>query len=232
MASLASDTAPVRAGEELDWESLEAYLRERLPGKLDGDLDRDARIEVTQFPGGHSNLTYCVRLGDREFVMRRPPVGPVAPTAHDMPREYRLLAAIHPHFDLAPKPYLLCDDASVIGVPFYLMERRKGLVVRRDVPPEIGPDVGLRTRVSEGLVDTLARLHSVDIYSTGLAAIGKPVGFVTRQVRGWTERWNRSKTSELPEIEEVIRWLEARIPPEPDPAAGRPATLVHNDFKL
>src|SRR5262249_43418746 len=104
MASLASDTAPVRAGEELDWESLEAYLRERLREKPDGGLARAAGIEVTHFPGGHSNLPSCVRLGERKFVMRRPPFGPVAPTAHDMPREYRLLAAINPHFHLAPKP--------------------------------------------------------------------------------------------------------------------------------
>src|SRR5262247_4174421 len=171
MASLASDTAPVRAGEELDWESLEAYLRERLPSTLDGDLDRDARIEVTQFPGGHSNLTYCVRLGDREFVMRRPPFGPVAPTAHDMPREYRLLAAINPHFHLAPRPYLLCEDLSVIGAPFYLMERRHGLVVRREIPGEVGEDLGLRRRISEAIVDTMATLHAVDIVSNGLTGI-------------------------------------------------------------
>src|SRR5215510_8131180 len=174
MASLASDTAPVRAGEELDWESLEAYLRERLPEKLDGALDSDARIEVTQFPGGHSNLTYCVRLGGREFVLRRPPFGPVAPTAHDMPREYRLLRAINPAFALAPRPYLLCEERSVIGAPFYLMERRRGLVVRRDIPPEIGDDLALRRRVSESVVDTMAGLHSVDIAEAGLSAIGKP----------------------------------------------------------
>src|SRR5215468_4347596 len=155
MASLATDTAPIRAGEELDWKSLEAYLRERLPSKLDGELDASAAIEVTQFPGGHSNLTYCVRIGDREFVMRRPPFGPVAPTAHDMPREYRLLAAINPHFQLAPKPYLLCEDESVIGAPFYLMERRRGLVVRQAIPPEIGEDLDLRRRISESMVDTL-----------------------------------------------------------------------------
>src|SRR5262245_5360773 len=152
MASLASDTAPVRAGEELDWESLEAYLRERLPSTLDGDLDRDARIEVTQFTGGHSNLTYCVRLGAREYVLSRTPSSPVAPTSHDMPREYRLLAAIHPHFHLAPKPYLLCEDASVIGAPFYLMERRRGVVVRQTIPPEIGEDLELRRRISESMV--------------------------------------------------------------------------------
>jgi aminoglycoside phosphotransferase (APT) family kinase protein len=226
------DTAPIRAGEELDKPALERYLRERLPDLMpDKSLDATS-IELEQFPGGHSNLTYLIRLGGHEFVLRRPPVGPVAPTAHDMPREYRLLAAIHPHFNLAPRPYLLCEDASIIGVPFYLMERRRGLVIRRDIPEEIGDDIEMRRRVSLAMVDTLTTLHSVDIYSTGLAAIGKPVGFVTRQVRGWTERWHRSKTSELAEIDEVIGWLERRIPPEPDPQQGRPATLLHNDFKL
>jgi len=227
MASIASDTAPVRAGEELDWNSLEAYLRERLPSTLDGGLDPDARIEVTQFPGGHSNLTYCVRLGDREFVMRRPPFGPVAPTAHDMPREYRLLAAINPHFHLAPKPYLLCEDASVIGSPFYLMERRRGVVVRQTIPPEIGEDLELRRRISESMVDTLADLHAVDIQSTGLVNIGKPAGFVRRQVEGWAGRWERSKTTELKEMNETAAWLIERLPPDSDAP-----TLVHNDYKL
>ncbi|HXG92731.1 MAG TPA: phosphotransferase family protein [Blastocatellia bacterium] len=226
------DTAPVRAGEELDMPALEKYLRERLPDLMPGQSLDDAQIELEQFPGGHSNLTYLVRLGGHEFVLRRPPVGPVAPTAHDMPREYRLLAAIHPHFPLAPRPYLLCEDTAIIGVPFYLMERRRGLVVRREIPEEIGDNLDMRRRVSLAMVDTLAALHSVDIYSTGLASIGKPVGFVTRQVRGWTERWHRSKTSELREIDEVIGWLDARIPPEPDAEGGRAATLVHNDFKL
>jgi len=148
-----------------------------------------------------------------------------------MPREYRLLAAINPVFDLAPRPYLLCEDASVIGAPFYLMQRRRGLVIRRDTPPEIGEDLGLRRRVSEAMIDTLAQLHSVDIYSTGLVNIGKPIGFVTRQIRGWTDRWERAKTTELPQIDEVVKWLSARIPPEPDVETAPPA-LIHNDFKL
>jgi aminoglycoside phosphotransferase (APT) family kinase protein len=226
------DTAPVRPGEQLDLNALESYLRDHLPELLPGESLDDARIVLEQFPGGHSNLTYLVRLGGQEFVLRRPPFGPVAPTAHDMPREYRLLVAVHPLFHLAPQPYLLCEDASVIGVPFYLMERRRGLVIRRETPKEIGEDLGLRRRVGLAMVDTLATLHAVDIYSSGLASIGKPVGFVTRQVKGWTERWQRSKTSELREIDEVIGWLAERIPTEPDPEAGRPATLVHNDFKL
>ncbi|MBK9314050.1 MAG: phosphotransferase family protein [Acidobacteria bacterium] len=229
----ATDTAPVRPGEELNWKALEAYLREHLPSKLAAgesisDAGPDAAgIEVEQFPGGHSNLTYCVRFGDREFVMRRPPFGPVAPTAHDMPREYRLLAAIHPHFRLAPEPYLLCEDTSIIGAPFYLMERRKGIVVRQAVPPEIGDDLDLRRRVSESLVDTLASLHAVDIQSSGLINIGKPAGFVKRQVEGWAGRWDRSRTSDLPEMTESARWLIDRLPPDPE----RP-TLVHNDYKL
>lgn len=226
------DTAKIRAGEELDIASLEAYLREHLPDLMPGERLDHTTIEVEQFPGGHSNLTYLVRLGGHEFVLRRPPFGPVAPTAHDMPREYRLLMAINPVFPLAPRPYLLCEDLAVIGAPFYLMERRRGLVVRRDVPEEIGDDLALRRRVGEAMVDTLADLHAVDIYSTGLDKLGKPVGFVTRQLRGWADRWERSKTSEVPEITEVINWLKERMPPEPDPQAGRPATLLHNDFKL
>jgi aminoglycoside phosphotransferase (APT) family kinase protein len=227
-----NDTAPIRAGEELDTMALEAYLREHLPELLPDAPLSDAGIAIEQFPGGHSNLTYLVRLGDREFVLRRPPFGPVAPTAHDMPREYRLLAAIHPVFQLAPQPYLLCEDTSIIGVPFYLMERRRGLVIRREMPREVEDSLTLRRQISEAMVDALAALHAVDIYSSGLAGIGKPAGFVTRQVRGWSERWQRSKTSEVPELEAVVQWLADRIPPEPDPAHGRPATLVHNDFKL
>jgi aminoglycoside phosphotransferase (APT) family kinase protein len=149
-----------------------------------------------------------------------------------MPREYRLLVAVHPVFNLAPRPYLLCEDESIIGVPFYLMERRRGLVIRRDLPDEVGSNLSLRRRVGESMIDTLAALHAVDIYSSGVVGIGKPAGFVTRQVRGWTDRWHRAKTTELPEVDVVIRWLNERIPPDPDPGSKFPPTLVHNDFKL
>jgi aminoglycoside phosphotransferase (APT) family kinase protein len=170
-----TDTAPIRPGEDLDWRSLEAYLREHLPSRLDGEtIAPHAKFEVEQFPGGHSNLTYCVRFGEREFVMRRPPFGPVAPTAHDMPREYRLLVAINPHFNLAPKPYLLCEDTDVIGAPFYLMERRRGIVVRQTIPPEIGEDLDLRHRISESLIDTL-------VSSGGRSKAGPDGGNARRQ---------------------------------------------------
>lgn len=222
------DTAPVKAGEELDVAPLSQYLRERLPDVLAPEpFDVNAPVEIEQFPGGHSNLTYLVRFGAREFVLRRPPFGPVAPTAHDMPRECRLLSALHPHFPLAPRPYLLCEDSSVIGAPFYLMERRRGIVIHRSMPPQLAGHDDAKRRISEAMVDTLAALHSVDIQATGLIAIGKPVGFVSRQVKGWSERWQRAKTSELPEIDETIQWLNAHMPPE----AARPS-VVHNDYKL
>ncbi|MGH9874686.1 MAG: phosphotransferase family protein [Pyrinomonadaceae bacterium] len=224
---MGKDTSTVRAGEELNLVRLNSYLREHLPAQL-SDGDPTDALEIAQFPGGHSNLTYSIRYGSREFVLRRPPVGPVAPTAHDMPREYKLLSVINPHFPLAPKPVLLCEDSSVIGVPFYLMERRRGLIVRFKVPVEIGQDLALRRRLSESVVDTLVALHAVDIQSTGIVQIGKPAGFVGRQVRGWAERWQRSKTGELAEMDQVIDWLVNRIPEDDDVSA----TIVHNDFKL
>jgi aminoglycoside phosphotransferase (APT) family kinase protein len=191
-------------------------------------VDPGTPIEIEQFPGGHSNLTYLIRYGKQEFVLRRPPVGPVAPTAHDMPREYKLLSVINPHFPLAPKPVLLCEDESVIGVPFYLMERRRGFVVRFKVPEQIGENLELRRRLSETVVDTLVALHAVDIYRTGIANIGKPEGFVARQVHGWADRWRRSKTGELAEMDQVIEWLVERIPLQ----TANSGTIVHNDFKL
>jgi aminoglycoside phosphotransferase (APT) family kinase protein len=221
-----TDTAAVRAGEELDLRSLAEYLRTSLAGIIAVGADSD--IELEQFAGGHSNLTYLIRFGSGQFVLRRPPVGPVAPTAHDMPREFRLLQTIHPHFSLTPRPILLCEDTSVIGAQFYLMERRTGLIVRDRVPPEIGDDVTTRRRVSEAVVDTLAALHAIDIYESGVVQIGKPEGFVGRQVRGWADRWHRSKTSEVAEMDQVIQWLGDRMPSEG--ATG--ATIVHNDFKL
>jgi aminoglycoside phosphotransferase (APT) family kinase protein len=218
---ISNDSTAVRAGEELDLTALSRYLREQLPHSA------DTEIEIEQFPGGHSNLTYLIRYAEQEFVLRRPPVGPVAPTAHDMPREYKLLSVINPHFSLAPKPVLLCEDASVIGVPFYLMERRRGFIVRFKVPAQIGENLELRRQVSESVVDTLVALHAVDIQATGIVNVGKPEGLVARQVHGWAKRWHGSRTGELAEMDQVIQWLVDRIPPE-----STNATIVHNDFKL
>jgi aminoglycoside phosphotransferase (APT) family kinase protein len=222
-----SDTKPVRASEQLDWGALANYVREKLTTIFGPRFDAAAPMTVEQFPGGHSNLTYLLRCGDQEFVMRRAPLGPVPPKAHDMAREYRILEAVHPVFSLAPQPFVLCEDASVIGATFYIMERRHGLVVRYDEPPELADQPAERRRVSEGLVETLAELHAVDLAAHGLTTLGKPAGFVERQVRGWSERWSGSQTSELPEMDILAAWLAERLPPDP----ARP-TVVHGDFKL
>ena len=222
-----SDTRPVRDSEQLDWEALASYLREHLLDTPGAEFDASAPLAVEQFPGGHSNLTYLLCFGGREFVMRRPPFGPVPPKAHDMAREFRILQALHPVFPLAPAPFLLCEDESVIGSVFYVMERRRGLVVRTEEPPELEGRPDERRRASAALVDALARLHAVDIREHGLDSLGKPVGFVERQVRGWAERWHRSQTGELPEMDALAAWLAERLPPDP----ARP-TLVHGDYKL
>ncbi|MFD2608151.1 phosphotransferase family protein [Deinococcus taklimakanensis] len=221
------DTAPVRPGEELPLERLRAALFGRVSGNLDA-------LEVEQFPGGFSNLTYLLRAADHEYVLRRAPLGPVAKGAHDMAREFQLLQKIHPVFPAAPAPAVLVDDPAVIGAPFYLMERRRGVVVRTRLPPGYGPDAP--RQLSEALADTLADLHAVDIGAAGLREIGKPEGFNRRQVEGWAGRWRRAReligdSGDLPPAAElrdelVIAWLEANVPEE------SAHTLVHNDFKL
>lgn len=222
-----SDTKPVRASEQLDWDALSSYVREQLSALLGEEFDRDAPLTVEQFPGGHSNLTYLLRFGRQEFVLRRPPFGPVPPKAHDMAREYRILEAVHPVYPLAPRPFVLCEDQSITGATFYVMERRHGLVVRAEEPKELADRPDERRRASAALVDALADLHAVDIQKYGLDALGKPAGFVARQVRGWGERWKGSQTTELPEMDALARWLVARLPPDPFVP-----TLVHGDFKL
>jgi aminoglycoside phosphotransferase (APT) family kinase protein len=214
-----SDTRPVRTSENLDWQRLADYLKPAL--HLAGEM------HVEQFPGGHSNLTYLLRFDNEELVLRRPPFGPVPPRAHDMARESRVLSAVHPHFPLAPRPYLLCEDTSVIGSVFYVMERRRGITIRTTEPPPIAGDAALRGRISGSVVDTLAGLHAINVAAHGLDTLGKPAGFVARQIRGWTERWHASKTSDVPDMESLATWLEHHVPAD----VAQP-TLVHGDYKL
>ena len=224
---MAEDTRPVRPAEQLPWPRVEAWLRERLPACGIPGLDARAPMEVEQFPGGHSNLTYQLRFGAIELVLRRPPFGPVPPTAHDMTREFRWLSAVHPAFPLAPRAYLLCDDTTVLGSAFYVMERRRGLVVRTEEPPQIRDRPEVRRRVSSAMIQALADLHRLDVSAEGLAHLGKPEGFVARQVRGWTERWTRAQTEAVPGMEALAAWLAARVPPAPARFG-----IVHGDFKL
>src|SRR5579862_6276391 len=213
-----TDTAIVRAGEELNWGSLADYVKDKFPGA--------EHLSVEQFPGGHSNLTYLLRTPVGEYVLRRGPLGPVAPKAHDMAREYRLLKAAHPHFPEAPEPLLVCEDPSVVGAVFFIMERRHGVILRDKVPEEFARIANYPQRVSEALIACLVRLHAVDVAATGLIALGKPEGFLERQVEGWSERWRRAQVDAVPDMDRVIGWLEQRLPTSAAP------TLVHNDYKL
>jgi len=212
------DTASVRPGEELNQQALIDYLKDKLEG-----VDR---LTIEQFPGGHSNLTYLLKTPQREYVLRRGPLGPVAPKAHDMAREYKVLKAVHPFFQPAPEVFHLCEDTSILGAIFFIMERRHGIVVRDCIPPELAAFPDYQKLVSRGFVDCLVQLHSVDIEKHGLVSLGKPEGFLERQVRGWFDRWNRAKTEEIPLMDRIIQWLTDRMPESPRP------TLVHNDFKL
>jgi aminoglycoside phosphotransferase (APT) family kinase protein len=213
------DIAAIRTGEELNTTALSEFLTDKLEGVSEG-------ITLQQFPGGHSNLTYLLKTPAREYVLRRGPLGPVPPKAHDMAREFRVLEAVHPVFGPAPQVFVLCEDTSVIGVVFFIMERRRGIVVRSSIPDELAAFPNYPQRVSRGFLDCLIELHAVDIDKHGLASLGKPAGFLDRQVRGWFERWQRAKTEEAPEMDRLIRWLGENLPVSPA------ATLVHNDFKL
>ena len=175
------DTAPVRPGEELN----AAVLAEWLRGKVDG-VERGIVIE--QFPSGHSNLTYLLRVDGREYVLRRGPLGPVAPKAHDMAREFRVLQMVHPLFREAPAVFHLCEDPAPLGAVFFLMERRHGTIMRDDVPVEVAALQNYPQLVSEAFIDCLVRLHAIDVSTTGLMALGKPEGFLERQVTGWADR--------------------------------------------
>nr|MDP9485499.1 phosphotransferase family protein [Actinomycetota bacterium] len=215
-----TETIMVREDEDFDRGKVEAYMRERIEDLPEGDL------EVRQFPSGASNLTYLVRIGDWEGVLRRPPLGPVPPKAHDMGRESRILQKLHPVFPLAPKPYFFCEDESLIGAPFYVMERRKGIVIDASVPGTINPSPELCRGISETVVETLVRLHTVDWEGAGLGDLGRPEGFLPRQVKGWIGRYEKAKTGEIEGVAALTEWLSANVPESPEP------TIVHNDYKL
>ena len=207
----------IRQGEELDLARLEPYLRSHFP-------DAKGPLVVRQFPAGHSNLTYSVNLGDKEMVLRRPPFGSKVKSAHDMGREYNVLSKLHSAYP-APNPLLHCTDESVIGAQFYLMERVRGVVLRKNLPDglDLSPDTA--RRLSEAFIDNLAALHALDYNSLGLGELGKPAGYLERQVKGWIERYHGSKTEELPQIPLITEWLQEHMP------AQSGATLVHNDYK-
>ena len=208
----------VRAGEELNLEALNAYLRAHFP-------DEPGPLDVKQFPSGHSNLTYSLSLGNRELVLRRPPFGSKVKSAHDMGREFRVLSKLHAAFGPAPEVVLYCDDVSVLGAPFYLMKPIHGVIMRRNLPEGLNFTEEIVQHLSESFVDNLARLHALDYRSVGLGDLGNPDGYLERQVRGWTERYHGSRTHEFPEVERIVSWMQSHMP------STSGAALIHNDYK-
>lgn len=208
----------IRKGEELDVKSLEAFLLEELP-------ETSGPLSIDQFPGGASNLTYLIRLGDQQLVLRRPPFGSKVKSAHDMGREYKVLHALSKSYKKAPKPLVYTENIEVIGAPFYVMERIEGVIIRnsmgmaKDLPQET-----IR-KIAVGLIETFAELHAVDYQAIGLGELGRPAGYTERQITGWTKRYRNAKTEEVAEAESVFKWLAENMP------KSEHTSLIHNDYK-
>jgi aminoglycoside phosphotransferase (APT) family kinase protein len=213
------DTIPVRKGEQLDQNELLNFLNQHF------DLANEP-LEINQFGAGHSNLTYELKVGDWEAVLRRPPHGPVAPKAHDMGREFNILQDLYPVFPLAPKPYIFSENPSIVGSPFYIMERRRGFVYDTTFPKEVEVTKEFCQQLSASMVDTLVQLHSIDYKKTKLVEFTQPDGFLERQVHGWIGRYVRARTDDIPGVEELTTWLATNIPTSQAP------TIIHYDYKL
>lgn len=216
---MTDDTISVRPDERIDETRLAHYLRGRLTGS-------EHPLTVRQFGGGAANLTYLLDYGEVEYVLRRPPLGPVAQSAHDMGREYKVLSVLYQAFPLAPRAFLYCDDLEVIGAPFFVMERHHGIVVRRKLPEQFATNPDAPRRMSEALADALAAFHAVDYAALGLSDLGHAEGFVSRQIEGWYNRWGKAKHEEVPDLETVYDWLRTHQPETTQ------FSLIHNDYKL
>lgn len=208
----------VRKGEELDLNKLKAYLKNKLPG-LQGDL------EVLQFPSGFSNLTYLIKSAEQEFVLRRPPFGAKVKSGHDMGREFKILSALYPHYKQVPKAIHFAQSSPVMDCPFYIMERVEGVILRNKMPEEMQPSPEEMTEIAKSFVSTFVKLHQLDYEKIGLDNLGRPLGYADRQISGWTKRYLKAKTDEVPEVDALTAYLEHNKPETSE------TSLIHNDFK-
>lgn len=215
-------TVTVRQGEELEIPAVESFLKAHIP-----DLPPSKPLKVAQYPGGFSNLTYLLTVGERQMVLRRPPIGAKIKSAHDMVREYRILSAIHPQFPYCPKPLACCEDETIIGAPFYVMEKLSGIILRKDPPKGISFSPEEARQLCQNLIDLHLELHRLDLRKTKIDFMGKPEGYIRRQVEGWSGRYRNAKTPDAPDFESVMAWLMEKMPPDTDLP-----TLIHNDYKL
>lgn len=218
METKETETHTVRPGDEVPVRALEAYLEQQ------GVAARPLAVE--QFPHGHSNLTYLLRAAGHEWVLRRRPAGQLPKHAHDMRREFRVLSSLSAVYELAPRPRLYCADEAVIGAPFYIMERRRGVVLRGMALETIVLDSGAQRQLCRAFVQNLARLHAIDYRALDLDDLGRPEGYLVRQVAGWRRRYLDAQTAEVGELDQIADWLERHVPPE------HGAAPIHNDYKF
>ncbi|MDI6798205.1 MAG: phosphotransferase family protein [Desulfatibacillaceae bacterium] len=219
-ADLTDKPKQTREGEQLDAAKVEQFLKDSIKG-LSGQLS------INQFPSGHSNLTYLVSVGDKQLVLRRPPFGKKAKTAHDMGREFRILSALHPVFPYCPKPLAYTDDPAVMGCPFYVMERISGIILRKDLPKGLALDPKQAAALCKELMDIHISLHKLDYKAIGLEDFGKPVGYVDRQVDGWSRRYRDARTPDAPDFEDIMAWLDKNRP-----VGQARAAVIHGDYKF
>ncbi|WP_020537217.1 phosphotransferase family protein [Lewinella cohaerens] len=211
-------TIDVRSGEKINIDTLSVYLKKHVP-------ELTNIIEVRQFPGGFSNLTYLLRTNLGDWVLRRPPLGAKIKSAHDMAREYRVLEKMRTIYGRIPALIHLCEDETLFGYTFYIMERVEGVILRNKPPKGLDLSPPRMRAISEATIDNLALLHQINIESTGLSELGKPEGYVARQVSGWTKRYHNAQTDDIAVMEELANWMVQN-----QPADGYPG-LIHNDYK-
>ncbi len=220
LTQLQDKPGEIRQGEELDASKLREYIDGQLPG-LSGDF------AVKQFPSGFSNLTYLVTLGENKWVLRRPPFGHKAKSAHDMGREYRVLSGLHGVYPHAPRPVLFCEDHSVLGCDFYMMDYVQGMIIRSEYPSELQLTNEQVRQQFFNWLDGLLDLHTVDYQAAGLGELGRPAGYVTRQVEGWSKRYTAALTEGAPTFEKTMQWLHDKMPAESEKVG-----IIHNDYKM
>lgn len=206
----------IRQGEDLNVVALQQFL--------DATTDLGTILHLRQFPSGFSNLTYAVTTQAGEFILRRPPFGAKIKSAHDMGREFQVLTLLRPFFPHVPRPVVFCNDETILGAPFYVMSRLSGVILRAG-HAKAGFAPTLLKNLSENLIDQLAAIHAIDVEASGLMELGKPDGYVQRQVSGWVTRYEKSATDRIPEMNAVAAWIQTNLPPTSVPA------FLHNDFK-
>ena len=218
--SLLDQAGNVRAGEEVDVAKVTAYLQAQ-------GVAVDGTPELQQFPGGASNLTYLLRYAHTDLILRRPPLGHIAKSAHDVVREAVIMQKLKPVYPQVPVIHAICEDTEVIGAPFYVMERLVGNIPRQNLSPELGLDEAKTRQLCLNVLDALIELHQLEPAKAGLDTLGKGEGYVARQVEGWSKRYRAARTDDVGDFEAVIAWLA-----EKQPAREVAIRLIHNDFRF